>query len=799
MGEVYVGYDETLQRDVAIKTIRAERRLNEIAKARFRREARLLSKLDHPGICRVYDYVEGEDADYLVLELIRGKSLRVLLEGGALTRVQSLEVALELARVLVAAHAAGIVHRDLKPENLMLTNEGELKVLDFGLARPLDETAPEGEGSSTSFPLEDIDAESATLDRGTTDSPPDSPAWTFWTEVGRLIGTPLYMSPEQARREPSTAATDLYALGLLLHEFLTGSPAYGAHLEPEEIFRRARRAETKDLVGVSSDVVALISALQSRAPTNRPTAVETVARLQHILDRPKRMRRRLVVAVAVLVLAAASVKYTLDQRTAREQADRRRTQAENLIGFMLGDLRGKLESVGRLDLLADVGDQAIEYFAAVPESELSEEELSRRCQALNQIGEVRMAQGELAEATVAFAEALALARDLAARDPERPEWQLRLGEAHFFVGNAHRLAGDLPLALEQMQHYLTIAKALAVEDPDNSEWQRELGYAYSSVGSVLEAQGDLGGALEAFQRTLEIDEKAVVRDPGDLERRLDLALSHNTVAVVLENLGKLTEARGHFEADLALRKELVARDSAHAGWRDRLAVAHVYAGALSEAMGNLDSAQAHFEAARAIQEALAKGDPANADWQRQLGVGSCRLGAVLARRGDTDRGRELLDDAVDRLAGLVAADSARASWQYDLSRALNTRATFRLREGRWREALTDAEGAKAVLTKNWESDGRDELARAELGRALILEGEAAAAGKDVRRARAAFGRAHDLLAPVAGSSHDWKVLSLWVRVQRFFERDEEVRRVSSELYSLGYRGEEIEPLLRSGS
>src|SRR5688572_13507872 len=134
MGEVYAGLDETLKRKVALKAIRRDQRLSAHAKARFLREARLLSQLDHPNICRVYDYIEGDDSDWLVLELIEGKSLQSVSAAGLDARTR-LHIAQQIADVLVATHTAGVVHRDLKPGNVMLTRGDVVKVLDFGLAQ----------------------------------------------------------------------------------------------------------------------------------------------------------------------------------------------------------------------------------------------------------------------------------------------------------------------------------------------------------------------------------------------------------------------------------------------------------------------------------------------------------------------------------------------------------------------------------------------------------------------------------------------------------------------------------------
>ena len=147
MGEVYVGLDETLKRRVALKAIRVEHRLDSVSKARFLREARILSQLDHPNICRVYDFIEGDDRDWLVMELIEGKSLQVALRD-RLDPAAKMKIAEQIAAVLMATHAAGVVHRDLKPGNVMLTRGTHVKVLDFGLAHELSLEGPiEGERS----------------------------------------------------------------------------------------------------------------------------------------------------------------------------------------------------------------------------------------------------------------------------------------------------------------------------------------------------------------------------------------------------------------------------------------------------------------------------------------------------------------------------------------------------------------------------------------------------------------------------------------------------------------------------
>ena len=215
MGEVYEGLDETLKRRVAMKAIRREKRLDREAKARFLREARILSQLDHPNICRVYDYIETDDRDWLVLELIDGRTLRTAITEG-LGAVDRLAIARQIAGVLAAMHAAGVVHRDLKPGNVMLTEAGAAKVLDFGLSATVaadeEESSGTGVGHLASSAPEDPPSSAALADSAWARAPmEDVDLSTFQSRTGSVLGTFAYMSPEQGRGDGATAASDMFS------------------------------------------------------------------------------------------------------------------------------------------------------------------------------------------------------------------------------------------------------------------------------------------------------------------------------------------------------------------------------------------------------------------------------------------------------------------------------------------------------------------------------------------------------------------------------------------------------------
>lgn len=317
MGEVYRGFHQRLERRVAVKTIRPDHRLSGEVKARFLREARLLSKLGHPGICQVYDLIETPDADFLVLEYVEGRTLKELAKDEP-SLERRLRVAEQIATALAAAHRERIVHRDLKPDNVMVTPRGEVKVLDFGIARSVAES-----GSRPNI--------DATPPRGSRMGLPDQPQASDLTQLGDLIGTAKVMSPEQARGGRVTIASDLYSLGILLQELFTGEPAYEA-THPVTVLEQVMRAEIRPIAGLEPDLTKLIEDLQNLDPRRRPSAEATAARLRWILDKPQRLRRRRLVAAGVVAVIAALITVLGVVSWLALEARREQSDAERLLG-----------------------------------------------------------------------------------------------------------------------------------------------------------------------------------------------------------------------------------------------------------------------------------------------------------------------------------------------------------------------------------------------------------------------------------------------------------------------------------
>jgi serine/threonine protein kinase/tetratricopeptide (TPR) repeat protein len=199
MGEVYRARDTRLDREVAIKVLPAKFTRDPDRRSRFEREAKAVAALSHPNILAIHDYAAGEDISFAVMELLQGETLRRRLKTGAFPWRRAVEIAAALADGLAAAHAKGIVHRDLKPDNIFLTSDGRAKILDFGLAR-----------------VGDL-------------APPQNITATYHsdrTDIGTIVGTVGYMSPEQVRGQPADARSDIFALGCVLYEMVTGRRAF---------------------------------------------------------------------------------------------------------------------------------------------------------------------------------------------------------------------------------------------------------------------------------------------------------------------------------------------------------------------------------------------------------------------------------------------------------------------------------------------------------------------------------------------------------------------------------------------
>ena len=270
MGEVYRAHDPRLGRDVAIKLLPAALRSDPARIERFAREARAVATLNHPHIVTIYSTEEADGVRFLTMELVEGQALDELIPAGGLPLRRFLEIALPLADALTAAHQRNISHRDLKPANVMVTTDGRVKVLDFGLAS----VAP-----TPGTLCSDSEQEVAQPDAPTVASP-------WMTTPGTIMGTMPYMSPEQIEGKSLDYRTDLFSLGVMLHEMLTGVRPFTGDTSAQ-LVSSILRDEPPSASDMRPDVPEALSHLLQRCLEKRPddrvqTARDVYNELRHL-------------------------------------------------------------------------------------------------------------------------------------------------------------------------------------------------------------------------------------------------------------------------------------------------------------------------------------------------------------------------------------------------------------------------------------------------------------------------------------------------------------------------------------
>lgn len=309
MGEVYLARDERLGRKAALKLLPDSLTTDETQLSRFKNEARSASALNHPNILTVYEIGAEGNRLFIATEFIEGITLRVSIARGRINPNTALEIAVQVASALAAAHEAGVVHRDIKPENIMLRPDGYVKVLDFGIAKLTEQGPP-----------------SDRYEVGTTA--------TLQTRPGLVLGTARYMSPEQTRGQKVDARTDIWSLGVVLYEMVGGSPPFRGDT-PSDCIASILTTEPPPLSGVLSDVpLKLESILQKALRKNSDERYQTIkemladlrvieeeldadsslpqtkARAESIVSKIKRHKRGVLLTLATALLAAAVVAYS---------------------------------------------------------------------------------------------------------------------------------------------------------------------------------------------------------------------------------------------------------------------------------------------------------------------------------------------------------------------------------------------------------------------------------------------------------------------------------------------------------
>jgi eukaryotic-like serine/threonine-protein kinase len=810
MGVVYLAEQtEPVRREVALKVLKPGMDSAQVV-ARFEAERQALAVMEHPGIARVFDAGETETGrPFFVMERVDGVPITDYCDGERLGIRDRVRLFAQVCRAVQHAHQKGVIHRDLKPSNVLVTVTDDAplsKVIDFGIAKAVEVTAEDA---------------------------------SRLTQLGMSPGTPAYMSPEQvAGGQDVDTRSDIYSLGVLLYELLTGtlpfelhayqgwalhahhqvrqpsmpSARFGGlqaahqdriadwrHVDSAGMRRQLRgdldwvvmRALEKDRERRYGTANGLAMDLE-RYLANEPVAAGPPTAAYRAGKFVRRHRAPVAFAAVLVVLLvgfAGAMTVQADRvARARDLAVVRQGQAEGLIDFMLTDLREKLAPVGRLDIMDDVGQQAMAYFAALPNDQFSDDELLSRSRALEQIGQVRLNDGNAAAATAPLLESLRLATVLSARSPDDRTWLFQLSQSHFWVGFAAWRAGDLDAAEADFLSYLDVAGQLVDLDPESFDYRLELGYAHSNLGSVREARGDFPGAIEAYTATLAVKEDLVRREPRRIDWVGELAETHNTLAVAYRKSGAYGLAIETHLRELELKRAALEIDPAHAYWRSRLAWTHSFVGGLELVLGRPTAALDHYRLAATTADSLVRHDPANVDWRLGGAVALRGVANALAAKGQGDQALAMFRAADGRFEELAGIDPAARDWSLERGRTRIGLARALLDLGRPADALAEADRAAEHL-----ADARPTARSTGIGRAEaeVVRGRSLAGLGRLPDAADAYGRGLEHLQPLAAGADAAEVEPLLAEAYLGLGRLEDADPILRDLDRRGYRGHHL--------
>ena len=646
MGTVYLAErdDPGLRKMVALKVVHAASRL---IVQRFRIETQILAALEHPGIARLYDGgTTPEGLPYFVMEYVDGDSLLTYCDTRRASVADRLRLFTRVCEAVQYAHQNFVVHRDLKPSNILIGQEGEPKLLDFGIAKAL---SPSGEA------IED-------------------------TGVFARVLTPQYASPEQIRGEAVTTASDVYALGVILYELLCGCRPYqvtgcGAadierivgEQEPAPPSAQAPDALKTSLRGDLDTIV--LKALRKDPAGRYAMAAELAADVQRYLDgypvlaRPHRpmyraakfVRRHrtagVASAVAALSLVAGLALALWEARVAtlqRARADRRFNEVRQLANTLIFRLHDAVAPLpGSTPVRQLIVSEGLTYLERLTPDSVGDTELQvELARAYIRIGSVQGRPntanlGDRAGAIASFRKAQALLAPIATRSDASPQvFGSYLDAIRFLSGTlatvgdrdasleAARLAveettryGDRHPDLDEAQQFRAIAEfqlaqatgppgslphwqqaaamydALLAKLPDDPRRQRDAALAQKYLGGVYDSQSDYAAALPHHVQALILDQQRYDHAPSDRSAKLDVAIDLSNVAFAHWRQNALTDALALYRRSLTMREELLAADPKDAFARTKVAFVHRQLGGLLHALGNAVEAMDHLRQA----------------------------------------------------------------------------------------------------------------------------------------------------------------------------------------------------------
>ena len=460
-------------------------------------------------------------------------------------------------------------------------------------------------------------------------------------------------------------------------------------------------------------------------------------------DTIRRQRRLAAVAGGSLVgmLIATGLAVTAIQ--ARDAARDQRREAEGLVGFMLGDLKNRLEPLGRLDVLDSVGARALAYYRNQDKANLSDESLAQRSKALSLMGQIASSRGDVDGALVRYREALAGTAEAMRRAPDDPQRIYDHAQNVFYVGDIARQRGMDSDAESAIREYKRLARRLIAIDPSNPVWQMEGIYADNNLGVLLMESGRYSDAAAVFANSLSDREGLAAGAPDNPQFRKALVEVLAWLGDAREKEGRLEDGLAQRERQIAMLQPIIRNPNSDAEYRRQALVAYRAAGRLNAVRGNLAAGIQQMRTSVSIGEALLQAEPADTNWAAMSAFSKLELAKLELARRNVEEASMLARSACDTADRLVSKDPSVVSWRLDL-------ASF-CQEMKTRIALARGENVEAQgLADQLLALARSEIRRAPspeaslaIANAQMIRGVVASASGDEVAARTAFANALD--------------------------------------------------------
>ncbi|MEP6810082.1 MAG: protein kinase [Chthoniobacterales bacterium] len=748
MGAVWLArrVDGRFEQEVAIKLLKRGTDTEEVLR-RFRAERQILARLVHPGIARLLDGGETDDGlPYFVMEYVQGLPITQFAREHQLSVAERLRLFRLACAAVTYAHRNLVVHRDLKPANVLVTAEGEMKLLDFGIARLVQEV---GEDES-------------------------SPTLT----INRRL-TPEYASPEQITGDAITTVSDVYSLGIILYELLTGSrPSKEQPERPSTTVIQTAATpprtatDRKYLRGDLDNVV--LKALR-KDPLRRYGSAEELSEDigRHLAGLPVRARRdtasyRLskfvqrhkVGVIGAVILALALIGGTIatawqahQAAIERRLAERRFNDVRRLAHSVLFDYHDQIAALpGSTKVRERLVKDALEYLGNLSREAADDTSLLRELgTAYEKIGEIQGNSyydnlGDTDGAMASYRKSLSIRERLLTANPENAEAQHELANSHEGLGDIYYTNGDLRAGLTSYEVAVRLRERLLSLHPEEQKYRLALAELYGKVGDIkgLEGYSNLGdtaGALASYQKDDDLLEATLAADPANLALKSQLATALSHMALLADSAGDMAAALQSGRRAVAAFTELCASDANNHRYQISLLAAKACLRFALVDDNRLEEAIAQSRQVITDLGKMIQADPQNMHLRRNLSVAENALGQDLLRTGNPagalPHHQRALALAHTALAAAPNDEDAKRDIGFTLHRLGETEARLNNDPSAlsyFREALALRETTVAAEPSN--ARARQDVAslHADIGKALAAAGDGAAGVEEAEKA-----------------------------------------------------------------